>query len=121
MVESGPKFKRKLSASASREESLACVSVSSQEGSGALNLEHLLEHLRRQVQVQRLHKQESVNIRSLVLELQYGIRAVRIDALFGDCGPVVHLVQGIFFHCTMIHINNQPNIMILNTCYPRIE
>ena len=60
-MESGPKFKRKLSASASREESLACVSVSSQEGSGALNLEHLLEHLRRQVQVQRLHKQEKVN------------------------------------------------------------
>ena len=29
-----PKFKRKLSASASREESLACVSVSSQEESG---------------------------------------------------------------------------------------
>ena len=61
VVKSGPKFKRKLSASASREESPACVSVSSQERSGALNLEHLLEHLRRQVQVQRLHKQERVN------------------------------------------------------------
>ena len=34
VVESVPKFKRKLSASASREESLACVSVSSQEESG---------------------------------------------------------------------------------------
>ena len=39
---------------------------------------------------------------SLVLELQYGIRAVRIDALFGDCGPVVHLVQGISLHCTNV-------------------
>ena len=56
-----------------------------------------------------------------MLELQYGIRAVRFGALFGDCGPVVHLVQGIFLHCTMIHINNQPNIMILNTCYPRVD
>ena len=37
-----------------------------------------------------------------MLELQYGIRAVRIGALFGDCGPVIHLVQGISLHCTNV-------------------